>query len=394
MSPPEVATVLVVDDLPENVKLIAAILEMENYTIRTAQSGPEALESIQREAPDLVLLDVMMPGMDGIEVCRRIKQSDSESYLPVILVTAYGEAETKRLGLEAGAEDFISKPFDREELVARVRNILKTKRLYDDLSRSRQSMEDEVEAVAALQRSLLPRSPPDMAGIQIRDHYLPSRMAGGDYFDYLEIDDHRLGLAIGDVAGHGAHASVVMAMLKTALHLCEDCWARPELLLDKIDRYLARFVPEGEFVTLFYAVIDTEQKSMTFASAGHCRPILFGGGRQGPELLESPRAYPLCLERSEPFQASTLSLRPGDRMLLYTDGIVEAQNERGEMMGLDRIKSFLERYAEAPGEELCAALIEEARKFMGRIQFRDDCTFLLLEWPSEDSGRIPDRPAR
>ncbi len=387
MEPVEGASVLVVDDLPENVLLISKYLEGEGCNIQTARSGQEALNQVENQRPDIVLLDVMMPDLDGIEVCRRIKRMEGSGFLPVVLITAYSAQEIRRQGLEAGAEDFLSKPVEREELLARIRNLLRTKRFYDDLRLAYQQIERDVAAIGAIQRSLLPAEQPDLPGVAISSYYQPSRMAGGDYFDYVKIDDHRLGIAVGDVSGHGPQASVLMTMMKMILHLCPDHWAQPARLMEVANRKLQQFVPPGDFITVFYGVLNILEGSLTFTSAGHPPPILFGPGRPGPESLRTQRGYPLCVAASSDCEEMRVTFRSGDRLLIYTDGLIEAQNPEREMLGLDRLLEMLSASGELSARELTSRIIGQVIEFKQNDQFRDDCTMLILEWTEGAAAR-------
>lgn len=379
MSPPRAASILVVDDVPENVLLVSKLLGREGYEIRTATNGAAALEEVERKRPDLILLDVMMPGIDGIEVCRRIKGEKGQGFLPILLLTAHDESDIRRRGLEAGAEDFVAKPFEQAELIARIRNHLNTKRLYDDLSRSHAYIDREIEAIGALQRSLLPPAPPDLPGVSFHEFYQPSRKAGGDFYDYLPLGGNRVGVAIGDVSGHGPQASVLMAMVKLALYFCSEHGASPEELLKSVNRHLLRFVPPGEFITMLYGVLDLERDEFRMASAGHCPPILFGGARDEPAQMRTHEGLPLCLGRDGNFEEILVPFRRGDRLLLYTDGILEVQDSERRIFGSERFAHLIQEHAESMGNGMIAALWDGAHQFSGGTPFRDDCTLLLLE---------------
>jgi adenylate cyclase len=149
----DAARILVVDDTPQNVKLLADLLTVKGYAVLTAASGAEALAIVGRERPDLVLLDVVMPEMSGYEVCRRLRAEPQTALTPVVMVTALDPAEERVKGIEAGADDFLSKPINQPELLARVRSLLRIKRLHDDLRELNRTLEQRVqEQVAQLER--------------------------------------------------------------------------------------------------------------------------------------------------------------------------------------------------------------------------------------------------
>jgi len=147
------AKILVVDDTPSNVKLLADVLGARGYAVITAASGAEALETVDRERPDLVLLDVMMPGMSGYDVCRKLRANPATTMLPVVMVTALDPGQERVKGIEAGADDFLSKPINQPEILARVRSLLRIKSLYDELTELNRTLEHRVgEQVSQLER--------------------------------------------------------------------------------------------------------------------------------------------------------------------------------------------------------------------------------------------------
>jgi adenylate cyclase len=141
--------ILVVDDTPVNVKLLADLLGAKGYATVTAASGPEALEKIEKERPDLVLLDVMMPGMTGYEVCKKVRENPETVMLPIVMVTALDPGQERVKGIEAGADDFLSKPINQPELLARVRSLLRVKTLHDELATLNRTLEGRVAAQVA-----------------------------------------------------------------------------------------------------------------------------------------------------------------------------------------------------------------------------------------------------
>ena len=374
---------MVVDDHQDNLDLLSEHLEdIEEYDVEQAENGEQALACVEARLPDLILLDVMMPGINGIEVCRRVKRMAGDEYIPIVLITAYSDAENKRSGLEAGADDFIAKPFDRYELMARIRNLLHTKELWDERKQTLERIEREVKEIGNLQRSLIPGLNPDIEGVQFFDFYMPSREAGGDFFDYVVIDEHTIGISIGDVSGHGPPASVLMAMVKMITQLSSSKWNEPALLLKEIDYQLGRFILPGDFITMFYGVIDIKKEKLRFSSAGHCAPVLFGPKHPEPFMLKVENGYPLCLidEEENQFEEREVDLPIGSRILLLTDGIIEVQNSERRIWGIGNLMELLEAHPETSGNEVIGKILEEITEFNAADQFRDDCTLLLLDY--------------
>src|SRR5215813_295455 len=211
-------TILVVDDSPVNLSVLVRILEGSSYRILVARSGKAALEIARRTQPDLILLDVAMPEMTGFEVCREIKQDATTVDTIVIFLSALGDVADKVSGLDLSAADYITKPFQSEEVLARVRGQLLRKQLERELRESRDFLAKELQSAGNMQKLLLPRTLPSIGSVKFAAHYRTSLHASGDYYDVFPLDAGRVGVFIADVSGHGARAGVIMAMVRTLLH--------------------------------------------------------------------------------------------------------------------------------------------------------------------------------
>ncbi|MBS3970913.1 MAG: response regulator, partial [Clostridia bacterium] len=192
---PKKNKILIVDDDTMNLNLLEAFLTAanENYELISAANGSQALEKVAKYNPDLVLLDIMMPEINGFDVCSIIKNNPATRFLPVILITALNDRENKIKGIEVGADDFLAKPVDRIELITRVKSLLLTKSLHDDLENHYKLLKKELAMAKYLQESLLPKSVPDMASLDIAVFYQPSIEIGGDFYYFMDIDEHNLG---------------------------------------------------------------------------------------------------------------------------------------------------------------------------------------------------------
>ena len=195
MNKPPNARILVVDDEPQNIRLLQIRLQADGYTVLAANSGQEALELMQAEAPDLILLDIMMPGMNGFEVCQQIRAGETTQFIPVVMVTALSEKEDRIRAIEAGADDFISKPFDSHEVLARVRSLVRIKKYHDALEEANRELrlhnerlDKELQMASEIQDSLMPQGITDLLGFRIVSHYTPAVVVGGDFFDLWEVE--------------------------------------------------------------------------------------------------------------------------------------------------------------------------------------------------------------
>src|SRR5262245_39866453 len=267
---PDAPTILVVDDTPMNLSVLVRILEGSGYRILVARNGRAALEIARRARPDLVLLDVVMPELNGFDVCSALKQDTATCEAIVIFLSALGEVVNKVSGLELGAADYITKPFQSQEVLARVRGHLLRKQLERDLRLSRDRLAEELRSAGEMQRLLLPTTLPENGRMTFAAHYKTSLQAGGDYYDVLVLDTGKVGVFVADVAGHGARAAIIMAMMRTLLHSSDTPLEDSAQVLQRMNHHFAYLRETSLFATALYAVIDTAAARIRIAS-GHIR---------------------------------------------------------------------------------------------------------------------------
>jgi CheY-like chemotaxis protein len=215
--------ILLVDDNATNLQLLLQTLDGRGYKLLVAKDGESAIDIARKARPSVILLDVMMPGMDGFETCRRLKSDPATRDAAVIFLSALGEIHQKVSGFSVGAVDYITKPIQGDDVLARVQTHLTIQRLTRELQNRCDEIERELAVVRGVQQSLLPQKLPEIPGLEMAAYYETSRQAGGDYYDIVEIAGNRWGILVADVSGHGAAAAVVMAMTRAVFH------ARPEL---------------------------------------------------------------------------------------------------------------------------------------------------------------------
>ena len=265
-------SILLVDDNPTNLQMLFQLLEKGvGCKLLVAKNGETALTIAHKTQPDLILLDIMMPGIDGFEVCRRLKADPVTSADPGHFPVGPGRYRRQGEGVAAGAVDYVSKPFQAEEVIARVNTHLTIHRLGREIQEQRDQLEHELKVVSELQRELLPERLPAVAGLQLAEHYETSRYAGGDYYDVVELADGRCGLLVADSEGHSAPAAVMMAMTCALFRSCPELHGEPDKVLDFINTNLCK-VNKESFVTAIYAVYDSQRRTLRIARAGHpCR---------------------------------------------------------------------------------------------------------------------------
>jgi len=370
------ATILVVDDTPTNLSVLVGILENSGYRILVARNGHTALDIARRTHPDLMLLDIAMPEMNGFEVCRLLKQDPETAGTTIIFLSALSDVEDKVSGLNLGAVDYITKPFQSEEVLARVRGQLSQRQLQQELRESRDSLSREMRSAGDMQKLLLPRSFPACGSITFAAHYRTSTHAGGDYYDVLPLKSPRIGVFLADVSGHGARATVLMAMMRTLLHSSGVPLEDPAELLFAMNHHFDFLKGSNLFATAIYAVIDPAAERMQIACAGHPAPILVRPGEPVAEI-QCERTFPLFLFTPRIAPASDHEFRRGDRVLFYTDGIIERQNRAGDLLELQQFMKLISSAADVSNDSLLSYITDHIELFADGGDPNDDETILV-----------------
>lgn len=375
----EKKVVLVVDDAPANIHVVNEILH-DRYKVRIATNGARGLELAKSTpGPDLILLDVVMPGMDGYEVCTCLKASPSTRDIPVIFLTGQTETSDETKGFEVGAVDYIHKPFSPAVVAARVQTHLALRDTREQLERQLTAIRFELETARQIQLSILPQSIPRFAGLDIAASYIPMTSVAGDFYDFYVVDEKRIGILVADVSGHGMPAALIASMLKIAFAAQWDNACDPAKVLTGLNQALyGKF--QGHYVTAAYALIDTEKQTIHYAGAGH-PPLLLRDGVTGEvnSLLEN--GLFLGYFRDVKFSAIEVPFCKGDWVVLYTDGISEMMNDSEEQFGEARLKQYLQEHAAPPAAGLTEDLLKRLSLWSGRASGQepdDDVTLLAV----------------
>jgi serine phosphatase RsbU (regulator of sigma subunit) len=370
------STILVVDDSATNLQVVVRTLYGSGHRILVARDGPTALEIAVRASPDLILLDVMMPAMDGFEVCRALKAKPETRDAAVIFMSARGELSDKVSGLELGAVDYITKPIQAEEVVARVAAHLSRQHLERALRISRDKLDRELAGAARMQRSILPAAMPEHSRVSFAAYYETSRHAGGDYYDVLPLGGDRFGIMVADVSGHGAPSAIVMAMIRAVLHTYPGVPDDPPAVLDHINRHFRFLWESSMYATAVYGVLDAGRGTLRVSSAGHPPPYLLRPGETASPLPIEPT---MCLiwDELRDIPRAEHPLRPGDRVVFYTDGITERQAHDGAMYDTDLFAAALTRIGAVASTEIVRDIVAEVDRFAGGHEPEDDQTLLV-----------------
>ncbi|MGB7846414.1 MAG: SpoIIE family protein phosphatase [Candidatus Acidiferrum sp.] len=372
---------LVVDDEPANIRLISSILTDE-YNIRSATNGADALgRALSEPMPDLILLDVMMPRMDGYEVCRKLKSAPKTREIPVIFLTGQTKDEDETQGFEVGAVDYIHKPFSAAVVTARVRTHIQLCEARQLLARQLMAINNELEMAREIQLSILPSDTPKIEGLDIAARYIPMTSVAGDFYDFIRAGELQLGILIADVSGHGLPAALIASMLKVALPTQTPNASNPARVLTGLNRSLyGKF--RRHFVTAAYLFVDLKKHIVSYAGAGH-PPLLFWRKREGKAREVQENGLILGPFAEATYSSIQLPIEVGDRLLLYTDGALEFRSPVGEEFGGARLRQFIETNQDLSADQLVDTLISElwrwAEQAPGTVQ-KDDITLLAIDF--------------
>lgn len=382
------ARILVVDDVPTNIEVLFKVLGDE-HDLSFALSGQQALALVGRGAlPDLILLDVMMPEMDGYEICAALQHTAATRDIPIIFITAKTDTESETRALAAGAVDFIHKPFSRDVVRARVRLHLERREAERELAQARAR---EADIAAAIQKRLLLRQvPADLDGFSIASRTTASQVVDGDFYTFTRFSSTCFEVLIADVMGKGVAAALLAAGVKSTyrrvlLELLAGDAERgipsPEAVVNAMHAVLTpELIALESFVTLTLARLDRAAGTMRWVNAGHT-PLLLARSRDVAPIELPGNNLPLGVVEAEAYVSAATSIAPGDGVMLYSDGFTDATNDRGVEYGLDRLRDVLarERARQASSEAILAALEQDVEAFTGNRPAGDDRSAVMIQ---------------
>ena len=370
--------VLVVEDHPISRKLLQTMLS-KNYTVISAASGMQAIDLSQTEEPDLVLLDIEMPGMDGFQTLEVLKREVIGPAVPVIFLTAREDSRSREKGLEAGAVDYITKPYDRHELSIKVKNHLALYEARKEIEAKNRIMAREMEMASQLQSSLLPDRFPHSEHLDFSVAYRPVSTAGGDFYEVVELSDSRVGFAQVDVSGHGVASAMIGAMFKMAFQSFADLRDSPARFLYTINDQMFSVLPDSEFLTVFYGIIDPESLELVYTNAGHPMPFLHRGLTGEVDQLSCGGPLIGAFANMD-YEEGRVQLSRGDKILVFTDGVTEAHREgtADDFYGEDRLRRIFLDSLCFEHQEIVPNILSDLERFGGRTEFEDDITLLLV----------------
>jgi sigma-B regulation protein RsbU (phosphoserine phosphatase) len=384
------ASLLVVDDNDLNREMLSRRLCRLGFTVTLAEDGYRALELLRTRPFDLVLLDIRMPGLDGIQVLGRIRQSFSVKDLPVIMATADDRSEDIVQTLAAGANDYVTKPFDFPVVVARVHTQLSLKRAVQALEAAHARMKGDLEAAARVQHAMMPAQLPNGAAVRFAWSFQPCDELAGDGLGIQQLDDRHVGLYVLDVSGHGVRSALLAVTVNRLLsHTNEGSivlkgpagYDRPGPVSPAdVASHLNRRFPvspaDGQYFTLFYGVFNLDTRELVYVSAGHPPPILLRGNESAP--LETPNNFPIGWFQATCFEESRVVLEPADRLYVCSDGVLEAGDPEAEPYDKRWMLDPLCRLRSVTLQESVDGLTRQTReRDMGKLT--DDVSIIAIE---------------
>jgi sigma-B regulation protein RsbU (phosphoserine phosphatase) len=386
---------LVVDDNEMNRDMLSRRLARKGHTVEVAEDGHRALAMVEETDFDVILLDIMMPGVDGYQVLEKLREEHDSGDLPVIMATAKDQSEDIVSALKLGANDYVTKPFDFPVVLARVQTQLQLKRSRQALASAHRRMKKDLEAAARIQAAFLPPEVVEAEGLRFAWRYVPCDELAGDTLGIVPLDDTHVGVYVVDVSGHGvpsALLSVSLSRLLTADSASSVLWATdggqaapriasPLQVMTRLSERFTYDIQTGQYFTMVYGVVDLERIELTYASAGHEPLIVVGPGRS-PEFGEStgqPVALVPAMLMKSSYEERTIPLNRGDRVYIYSDGIPEARTPDGEQWDNERLAEKLTELMGTDLDDGLPEILKTVRAWQGGPHFSDDVSLLAVE---------------
>lgn len=359
--------ILVVDDVELNRKMLVHSLNAQGYhRVVMAADGSQALEMTHDLKPDLVILDLMMPTMDGFAYCKAVRQEKMYDNMPIIVQTALHDIDKKLTAFQMGASDYICKPIDPGELTARTKVHLSQKLMMEDLRTYRKRINAELDAAKAMQARLMPNAYQleiyeNVFNMKIAHHFKTSSALGGDCWGTRPLSENRLAIYMFDFSGHGTSAALNVFRMHTIMQECMHVGGEPGNFLSTLNRHLHPLLERDEFATMFYGVIDTDANCLLYASAATPPVMLFSKAEKEPIVL-SVRGFPLGVVPNTLYETKYVPFVHEDLLLLYSDCLIETKNSAGEFLPEQQIKDttrgIVSKLPQNPSVEVVESLIK------------------------------------
>jgi sigma-B regulation protein RsbU (phosphoserine phosphatase) len=374
--------VLLVDDIKENINILVQALK-DDYKLGFAMDGENALKYARTQSPDLILLDIMMPGMDGFEVSRKLKSDPTTKDIPFIFITAIDEVKNKTAGFELGAIDYITKPFEILEVKARVKTHLSLMVAHQKLAIQNEQMRHSLSLAMEVQQNLIPSLNPVIEGFDIAGKIIYCDETGGDYYDYIDMEDsgqNRLGIVVGDVSEHGIPSALLMTTARAFIRQRASLPGSVAQIVSDVNKQFSLDVKDsGRFMTLFFCCLNSHDNSLRWSRAGHDPAILFDSQSNLFSELGGKGGLPLGVSSDSKYTELKHDIAPGQIIVIFTDGIWETQDISGEFYGKKRIKQIIQNHANESSQSILDAIFDSIEQFRGELSKKDDMTIVVIK---------------
>lgn len=374
--------ILVIDDDTAVQELLRRTLKKQGYEVTVASNGEDGIAQAQKLRPALIICDWIMPRLTGIDVCRRVKADPDLSTTQFFLLTSLGSIADRVKGLDAGADDFISKPIELNELQARVRAGLRLHQLSRDLKIAKQSLEAELAEAAEYVQSLLPD--PMVEPVSIESKFIPSRQLGGDCFDYNWLDSNYLAIYLLDVAGHGLRAalpSVAVLNLLRSRALPNIDYYKPSDVLRALNTTFQMSYQNDKYFTIWYGVYNRSDRKLVYASAGHPPAVLISQSPTSQAKVQQLRTpgMPVGMFPDARYIDNSCDVEDFSTLYIFSDGVYEINQPDGNIWGLDPFVDLLAAYNGGTADQL-ELVLSYTQKLNAKAVFDDDWSLLKINF--------------
>jgi phosphoserine phosphatase RsbU/P len=376
---------LIADDEPDILTALRILLSNEGHELETVSSPAAVLEAIKRAQFDVVLMDLnyardTTSGREGIDLITRIQALDP--LLPIVVMTGWGTVDLAVEAMRRGVRDFVQKPWENSRLLQTLNKQVKHARARRNFQhrltltqKTDAQLQRELVEARELQESLLANSSTAIDGLQVATEWQPATTVGGDYIAAFNIDDEHAALCVADVVGKGLPAALLMANFQAALKSLASQNLSPAEVTTRLNDLLYANIPLHKFITAFYAVVNIPNRTLAFSNAGHNPPLLVRSNGECVRLEAGGSvlgAFP-----DLPFAQEEIQLQPGDRLLLFTDGLTEATDDSGEQFGEQQVIDLLREHRRCSVDDLKEIVLNSAAQFCGN-DFRDDAALMVI----------------
>ena len=369
---------LIADDQPDVRAALRLLLKGAGYQTEAADSPAAVLDAIKQQKFDLVLMDLnyardTTSGKEGLDLISRIQALDHD--LPIVVMTAWATVDLAVESMRLGVRDFVQKPWENSGLLRKLRTQIEQGRARRVEQSREQQLKIELNEAREIQRGLMPRKMPNLAGFSLASAWQAAHDVSGDYLAAFRLNESHAALCIADVAGKGFPAALLMSNMQAALKSFASEKTSPSELCEKLNQLMCSHTPLRKFISCFYGELDVPNRTLTFTNAGHNPPILMRRKGECIHLEDGGRVIGAFCDSS--YTQSQIKFYEGDKLLLFTDGVTEARNATGEEFGDERLQKCVRAYRGRSAAELRTMILNEVTQFCGD-NFDDDAALMVV----------------